>query len=134
MPNSSLFRTDEFWDIVLSDVGLLSMMGLVYKLGKVYGFTTMLWTYVLPLMWVNHWIVMITYLHHTHTALPKYTPESWTYLRGALATVDRDPGFVMRHSKQATFRLFFYLTCQLLLESRGLSGRHQESLAVEILS
>ncbi|KAI0523637.1 fatty acid desaturase-domain-containing protein [Xylaria bambusicola] len=97
MPNSSLFRTDEFWDILLSDVGLLAMMGLVYNLGKVYGFTTMLWTYILPLMWVNHWIVMITYLHHTHTSLPKYTPESWTYLRGALATVDRDPGFIMRH-------------------------------------
>jgi len=57
----------------------------------------MLWTYIIPLMWVNHWIVMITYLHHTHTSLPKYAPESWTYLRGALATVDRDPGFVLRH-------------------------------------
>ncbi|KAI1367312.1 fatty acid desaturase-domain-containing protein [Xylaria arbuscula] len=97
MPNSSLFRSDEFWDILLSDVGLLSMAGLVYNLGKIYGFTTMLWAYGLPLMWVNHWIVMITYLHHTHTELPKYTPESWTYLRGALATVDRDPGFIMRH-------------------------------------
>ncbi|KAI0429812.1 hypothetical protein F5Y09DRAFT_342250 [Xylaria sp. FL1042] len=97
MPNSSLFRPDEFWDIVLSDVGLLSMIGIVYKLGQMYGFHTMLWTYILPLMWVNHWIVMITYLHHTHTSLPKYTPESWTYLRGALATVDRDPGFILRH-------------------------------------
>ncbi|KAI1348141.1 fatty acid desaturase-domain-containing protein [Xylaria sp. FL0043] len=97
MPNSSLFRPDEFWDIALSDVGLLAMMGLVYNLGKMYGFHTILWTYILPLMWVNHWIVMITYLHHTHTDLPKYTPESWTYLRGALATVDRDPGFILRH-------------------------------------
>ncbi|KAI1281123.1 fatty acid desaturase-domain-containing protein [Xylaria sp. FL0933] len=97
MPNSSLFRPDEFWDIALSDVGLLAMMGIVYNLGKMYGFHTILWTYILPLMWVNHWIVMITYLHHTHTDLPKYTPESWTYLRGALATVDRDPGFILRH-------------------------------------
>lgn len=40
---------------------------------------------------------MITYLHHTSPTLPKYTPESWTYLRGALATVDRDPGFLLRH-------------------------------------
>ncbi|TGJ80134.1 hypothetical protein E0Z10_g8632 [Xylaria hypoxylon] len=97
MPDSSLFRADEFWDIVLSDVGLLAMVGVVYNLGQLYGFKTVLWTYILPLMWVNHWIVMITYLHHTHTSLPKYTPESWTYLRGALATVDRDPGFILRH-------------------------------------
>ncbi|KAI1426888.1 fatty acid desaturase-domain-containing protein [Xylaria sp. FL1777] len=97
MPNSSLFRPDEFWDIVLSDVGLLAMMGTVYNLAQLYGYHTILWTYILPLMWVNHWIVMITYLHHTHTSLPKYTPESWTYLRGALATVDRDPGFILRH-------------------------------------
>jgi bifunctional Delta-12/omega-3 fatty acid desaturase len=41
--------------------------------------------------------VMITYLHHTSPELPKYTPEAWTFMRGALATVDRDPGFLLRH-------------------------------------
>ncbi|KAI1326234.1 fatty acid desaturase-domain-containing protein [Xylariaceae sp. FL0255] len=97
LPNSSLFRNDEFWNILISDVGLLGMMGIVYKLGQEFGFYTLLWTYAIPLLWVNHWIVMITYLHHTHVDLPKYTPESWTYLRGALATVDRDPGFILRH-------------------------------------
>ncbi|KAI8624306.1 fatty acid desaturase-domain-containing protein [Xylariaceae sp. FL1651] len=97
LPNSSLFRNDEFWDIALSDAGLLAMMGTTYAFVQQYGFKTLLWSYGLPLLWVNHWIVMITYLHHTHTSLPKYTPESWTYLRGALATVDRDPGFILRH-------------------------------------
>ncbi|KAI0600938.1 delta-12 fatty acid desaturas-like protein [Biscogniauxia sp. FL1348] len=97
LPNSSLFRADEFWNIVASDVGLIAMGAAVYKLGQTFGFQTLLWTYILPLMWVNHWIVMITYLHHTHTSLPKYTPESWTYLRGALATVDRDPGWLLRY-------------------------------------
>ncbi|KAI1259964.1 fatty acid desaturase-domain-containing protein [Xylariaceae sp. FL1019] len=97
LPNSSLFRDDEFWNILLSDIGLLVMMGVIYTAGKQFGFMTVLWTYGIPLLWVNHWIVMITYLHHTHTDLPKYAPESWTYLRGALATVDRDPGFILRH-------------------------------------
>ena len=40
---------------------------------------------------------MITYLHHTHPAVPKYTPESWTFLRGATATIDRDFGFIGTH-------------------------------------
>ncbi|KAH9897267.1 fatty acid desaturase-domain-containing protein [Xylariomycetidae sp. FL2044] len=97
MPNSSLFRADEFWDIVLSDVGVLGMSAILYALTQRFGFETILWTYGLPLVWVNHWIVMITYLHHTAPYLPKFQPESWTYLRGALATVDRDPGWFMRH-------------------------------------
>lgn len=42
-------------------------------------------------------IVMITYLHHTHPNLPKYTAESWTFLRGATATIDRDFGIIGTH-------------------------------------
>ncbi|KAH8681287.1 fatty acid desaturase-domain-containing protein [Xylariales sp. PMI_506] len=97
MPSSSLFRTNEFWHIVASDVGLVLMGITLYGLGQRYGSWTLIWTYTIPLMWVNHWIVMITYLHHTSPSLPKYTPEAWTYLRGALATVDRNPGFVLRY-------------------------------------
>ena len=40
---------------------------------------------------------MITYLHHTHPNLPKYTAESWTFIRGATATMDRDFGFIGTH-------------------------------------
>ncbi|KAJ8132721.1 hypothetical protein O1611_g902 [Lasiodiplodia mahajangana] len=97
LPSSSLFRKSEYWDIVISDVGILSMIGCLYVLGNRFGSETMLWAYVLPWAWVNHWIVMITYLHHTSPSLPKFTDKSWTYLRGALATVDRDPGVVLRY-------------------------------------
>ncbi|KAK7956739.1 delta-12 fatty acid desaturas-like protein [Apiospora aurea] len=97
LPHSSLFRPSEFWNIVVSDLAISATAVVLYALGERYGMWTMVWTYLLPLMWVNHWIVMITYLHHTSPVLPKYMPESWTYLRGALATVDRDPGPVMRY-------------------------------------
>lgn len=40
---------------------------------------------------------MITYLHHTHPSVPKYTAESWTFLRGATATIDRDFSFIGTH-------------------------------------
>ena len=39
----------------------------------------------------------ITYLQHTDPSLPHYQPESWSFTRGAAATVDRDFGFVGRH-------------------------------------
>ncbi|KAI1152126.1 delta-12 fatty acid desaturas-like protein [Nemania diffusa] len=98
MPSSSLFRPSESWDIVVSDLGLFSMVSCLIALGQVFGSSTIIWAYVLPWVWVNHWIVMITYLHHTTPSLPKYTEKSWTYIRGALATVDRDPGIVLKYS------------------------------------
>ncbi|KAK9422346.1 hypothetical protein SUNI508_04702 [Seiridium unicorne] len=96
-PTSSLFRPNEFWTIVASDLGIALVAAALYGLGQKFGSSTIIWAYVIPYMWVNHWIVMITYLHHTSPELPKYTPESWTYLRGALATVDRDPGWLLKH-------------------------------------
>ena len=39
---------------------------------------------------------MITYLQHTDPSLPHYTPETWTYTRGAAATIDREFGFIGR--------------------------------------
>jgi bifunctional Delta-12/omega-3 fatty acid desaturase len=40
---------------------------------------------------------MITYLHHTHPQVPKYDASSWTFIRGATATIDRDFGIIGRH-------------------------------------
>lgn len=38
----------------------------------------------------------ITFLQHTDPTLPHYTPTSWTYTRGAAATIDREFGFIGR--------------------------------------
>jgi omega-6 fatty acid desaturase (delta-12 desaturase) len=53
--------------------------------------------YGIPYLWVNHWLVAITFLQHTDPTLPHYLPESWNFVRGAGATIDRDFGFVGRH-------------------------------------
>jgi fatty acid desaturase len=45
-----------------------------------------------PLLVVNAWLVLIVYLHHAHQALPHYDSSEWDWLRGALATMDRDYG------------------------------------------
>jgi omega-6 fatty acid desaturase (delta-12 desaturase) len=38
---------------------------------------------------------MITLLQHTHPSLPHYTDSEWDWLRGALATVDRNYGWLL---------------------------------------
>ena len=43
---------------------------------------------------VNAFLVLITYLQHTHPALPHYDSSEWDWLRGALATIDRDYGIL----------------------------------------
>lgn len=40
---------------------------------------------------------MITYLHHTHPDLPKFDPSDWTFIDGAVATIDRDFGLIGTH-------------------------------------
>lgn len=51
-------------------------------------------TYLMPLVVVNAFLVLITFLQHTHTELPHYDDSEWDWLRGALATVDRDYGLL----------------------------------------
>ena len=50
--------------------------------------------YVVPLLFVNMWLVLITNLQHTDPAVPHYRGEEWTWLKGALCTIDRDYGIL----------------------------------------
>jgi fatty acid desaturase len=38
------------------------------------GFREVLVLYVIPYLWVNHWLVAITFLQHTDPLLPHYSP------------------------------------------------------------
>lgn len=42
------------------------------------------------------WISLVTYLHHTDPRLPWYRGGAWTFVRGALSTVDRRYGVLER--------------------------------------
>lgn len=101
--------------ILLSDLGLVIAGTALWFLTKTYGFQNMLVWYFIPYLWVNNWlgklhqslwlhmhvsnvcIVAITFLQHTDPTLPHYDNESWTFARGAAATIDREFGFIGRH-------------------------------------
>jgi len=96
-PTSAVFRPSEAIFIAISDLGLAIMGYVLYVASTYVGWKMVFLMYIQAYMWVHHWLVAITYLHHTHPDVPHFEAESWTFVKGALATVDRDFGWVGRH-------------------------------------
>lgn len=96
-PYGALFRPKEAPQIIASDIGVLSIVAALWYAGQAFGSSAVMLMYLQPYLWLNHWIVAITYLHHTHPLLPKFEPEAWTFVKGATATVDREFGFIGKH-------------------------------------
>ncbi|CAD6594171.1 MAG: hypothetical protein ASARMPRED_008799 [Alectoria sarmentosa] len=96
-PTGSLFRDSEASVIFLADLGVAAaVIGLCFT-GQNIGLKMLALTYLQPYFWMNHWLVTITYLNHTHPESPKYEDEAWTFLKGATATIDRDFGWIGLH-------------------------------------
>ncbi|KAI9774869.1 MAG: Oleate hydroxylase fah12 [Geoglossum simile] len=95
-PRSPLYEAKDAKLILLSDLGLAITIGTLYLLGNKFGWSNLLVWYFIPYLWVNHWLVAITYLQHTDPSLPHYHPQAWTFTRGAAATIDREFGFIGR--------------------------------------
>ena len=89
-PSSVIFRARDASNIILSDIGIAITMATLVYWGVQRGFTEVLAVYVLPYLFVNHWLVFITFLQHTDPILPHYSANKWTFARGALATIDRN--------------------------------------------
>ncbi|XP_047327481.1 delta(12) fatty acid desaturase FAD2-like [Impatiens glandulifera] len=84
----------EQFHIFLSDMGILSVGFLLYRLALARGIPWVMCVYGGPLLVVNGYLVLITWLQHTHPSVPHYELEEWDWLRGALSTVDRDYGIL----------------------------------------
>ncbi|KAH7423072.1 hypothetical protein KP509_12G038300 [Ceratopteris richardii] len=93
-PNGPIFNNRERLQVVISDLALLTVGACLFKLASIYGTLWLLKVYVVPLLIVNGFLVLITYLQHTHPSLPHYADAEWEWLRGALSTVDRNYGIL----------------------------------------
>ncbi|CAG7837620.1 unnamed protein product [Allacma fusca] len=91
-PTAVLFLPKQYNAIVLSNVGVLTVVfGLIW-IWMNYGFTSVGFCYLIPYLIVNYHLVLITFLQHTDIYVPHFRNEEWTWLRGALCTVDRSFG------------------------------------------
>lgn len=81
--------------------------------------------------------VTITFLQHTDFSIPYYPTRTWTFLRGAASTVDRDFGFIGRvlfHGAIETHvlhhhasRIPFYHAAEATQAIRAVMGVHYQS-------
>lgn len=91
-PKSPIFSTRESLQIYISDLAIVAVTYVLYRIAMAKGFVWLTCIYGVPLVVVNGFLVLITYLQHTHSSLPHYGSSEWDWLRGALSTVDRDFG------------------------------------------
>lgn len=91
LPSSALFKPHQAFDVLLSDAALLAMVGVLYTVCRQFaGWETFAKFYLVPYLFVNNWLVFITFLQHTDPSLPHYRGAEWNFARGALATMDRN--------------------------------------------
>ncbi|KAG8534318.1 Oleate hydroxylase fah12 [Bacidia gigantensis] len=95
-PSSPLYDAKDAKYIALSDLGLGLTAIFLYEMAQCYGWGNVALHYFLPYLWVNHWLVAITYLQHTDPTLAHYGAQTWNFTRGAAATIDREFGFIGR--------------------------------------
>lgn len=93
-PVAPIFDKGDFWYIILSDIGILTVGYAVYEWIQHFGWFNCMVNWFIPYLLVNHWIVFLTYLQHTDITLPHYEDSEWNFARGAGATIDREFGFV----------------------------------------
>ncbi|KAM9927025.1 hypothetical protein OXX59_002818 [Metschnikowia pulcherrima] len=96
-PASAIFEKNQYWYIVLSDIGILTQLYVLYTWYTHYGAFNVLVNWFLPYLGVNHWLVFITFLQHSDPQMAHYEADQWNFARGAAATIDREFGFIGKH-------------------------------------
>ena len=91
-PRSSLFKPSEKWDIITSTTLWICFVGFLGFLTYQWGWMWLLKNYAVPYIVFVIWLDLVTYLHHTEQELPWYRGDNWTFLKGAISTIDRDYG------------------------------------------
>jgi omega-3 fatty acid desaturase (delta-15 desaturase) len=94
LPNSSLFKPQEKWDIITSTCLWVCMAGLLAFFTYQWGWMWLLKYYAGPYIVFIIWLDLVTFLHHTEPDLPWYRGEDWTFLKGAISSIDRNYGLI----------------------------------------
>ena len=84
--------TKKVW---LSNVGVvLTLLTIFYFIFK-YGLFPTIALYFGPLLVVNCWLVIYTWLHHTDSDVPHLSNKEFSFMRGAFLSIDRPYGKIL---------------------------------------
>jgi omega-6 fatty acid desaturase (delta-12 desaturase) len=99
-PTSKMFPSKIRAKVLLSTVTAMLSLLLIAKVSIDYGTLNVILWYWGPYIWVNFWLVTYTWLQHTDPSVPQYGADEWTFMRGAITTIDRNYGiFCFFHHK-----------------------------------
>jgi len=90
--SKALFRPHHQPLVLASNAGMLAMLAILGVCIHWYGFAAVVRVYSVPQTIANTYLVVITYMQHTHPEVPHFDADDWTWLRGCLSTVDRSMG------------------------------------------
>ena len=79
----------------ISDIGVLIVLLGLINFTFFYGISHLIAIYLGPLIVVNCWLVIYTWLHHTETDVPHLSNSEFTFIRGAFLTIDRPYGKII---------------------------------------
>ena len=91
-PSSAMFPDKMSTKVWVSTLGVLATLAGLGYLQYEYGFVPVLCWYWGPYCFTNAWLVLYTWLQHTDPSIPHYGEGEWTWVKGALSTIDRDYG------------------------------------------
>ncbi len=97
--DSALFENEDeskrAWHVIVSNIGFFGAVAAIAASCWVWGAQAVAAYYFVPYLVVNLYLVLITFLQHTDEKIAHYRGAEFTWLRGALSTVDRSYGWLI---------------------------------------
>lgn len=93
-PYSPMFSPKQRAQVLLSDAGCLAVIFALYKLALLKGFAWVAFIYGGPYLFTNAMLIIVVVLQHTNPLVPYYDSSEWEWLKGSMATTDRDFGIL----------------------------------------
>jgi fatty acid desaturase len=90
VPNKLFNTATLVFKVTLANLGLAGMIYLLYKWAQATSFAEVMALFIGPYLVTNFWLTLYTWLQHTEEDIPYYDETEWDWLKGSLATIDRN--------------------------------------------
>merc|ERR1719198_1624064 len=90
--SKALFKPKDANLVRLSNIGMVLGGAAVLAAVHTWGLAMVVKVYLIPQCICNFYLTSITFMQHTHPDVPHFDSDEWTWLRGAISTIDRTMG------------------------------------------